>query len=90
MFTLFEKYLSSGMFYEALMIGQNLFNKNNSNKEIFEKYFNLLISFAADSEKTIDERNAFLSQAVTVLDFFCENVELNENIIEYILSLIHI
>ena len=39
MFTLFEKYLSSGMFYEALMIGQNLFNKNNSNKEIFEKYF---------------------------------------------------
>ena len=84
MFTLFEKYLSSGMFYEALMIGQNLFNKNNSNKEIFEKYFNLLISFAADSEKTIDERNAFLSQAVTVLDFFCENVELNENIIEYI------
>ena len=86
MLTLFEQYIFQGMFSEALLAGQNLFNKNSGDKDIFEKYFDLLLTLADDNNKTIDERRGFLRQAVTVLAFFSENTEMDESIVKYIID----
>ena len=84
MLALFEKYLLQGMVSEALMTGQNLFHKHSGDKEIFEKYFDLLLALAGDRDRAVEERRGYLRQAVAVLAFFSENAEFDENIVSYI------
>lgn len=75
--TLFEQYKSNGKIIDALLIGRNLLNKNAGNSDIFNEYFELVCSLA-ESLPLLDERLLFAEQANTALEFYSENVELNE------------
>ena len=79
---LFFQYKENGKISEALIVGQNMFNKFPGEKDYFEPYFNLLVELASKGE--IDERNSFLQQAMTAVALFSERTELTEEVIEYI------
>ena len=80
---LFLKYKSESKISEALLVGQNLFNKNGADKECFEMYFALLIELAAKSENyAYGER--YLQQATAALTYFAENVDIDEQTVDYI------
>lgn len=80
MITLFTKYASEGKIAEAIMIGQNMVNKNPGEKYEFEAYFDYLCKLA-EQHSSLDERKAFLSQANTVLSFYVDNTTLDEDAI---------
>lgn len=83
--TLFNRYKSSGMISEALLVGRNVFNKNPGNKEVFEAYFSYLCSLA-ETLPSIDDRNRFADQANVALAFFAENVIMSQEVVETIQS----
>ena len=81
MIELVKKYIDDGNMSNALMVGQNLFNKNKGDKQVFSLYFSLLLD-AANSN--FDQSDKFIEQLVTVLSIYSENAELSENEVQYI------
>lgn len=79
---LFKKYMDAGMVSEALMVGQNMVNRNIDDEESFALYFDLIMSLAENSEEINQER--FVGQATGLLAYFAENAELNEEKVAYI------
>ena len=45
MFELLSKYINDGNYQNALLVAQNMFNKNNGDKQVFDAYFSLLFKF---------------------------------------------
>lgn len=84
MLNLFFDYRNNGKTKQALLVGQNMVNRNPGNEEMFEAYFDYLIYIMESSE--IDAAKVYLQQATSVLAFFSENVEINKNIVELILN----
>lgn len=77
---LFNQYLEEGKVSEALLVGQNLFNRNIDNREVFDKYFALILSLIVDENVVDNER--FIQQATAVLAYYAENAELTAEIID--------
>ena len=83
MIELLKKYISQNDISNALLVGQNLFNKNKGNKQVFSMYFNLLLNAASSNYNSSDK---FIEQAVAVLTLYSENAEINEDEVSYIRS----
>ena len=83
MLTLFEEYKNSGKISDALLIGQNVFNKNPGNKTAFEAYFSYLCHLAENLPSPNDKMK-FAEQAGVVLAFFSENANLDQEILAFI------
>lgn len=81
MIELLKKYISEGSKSNALLVAQNLFNKNKGDKEFFSQYFSLLLD-AAESNHGNSEK--FIGQAITVLSVYSENTDLDEGTVNYI------
>lgn len=85
MLELFKEYVANRQFSEALLVGQNLFNKNSDDVEVFEAYFNLVLSLGNGlSQNTETERLQYLQQATLLLTFFSENVEISREMVSKI------
>lgn len=85
MLTLFKKYKDSGRLEEAYLVGQNLFNKNPGNEDVFDEYYSFLCTLAK-SLPSFEDKQKFADQANMVLAFYKENVELNEITVQHILN----
>lgn len=81
MLELLEKYIKDGNINDALLVGQNLFNKNKDSKDIFIMYFNLLNSAISNNK---EEANKYIEQMSLILSIFAENIELSEAEISFI------
>lgn len=79
---LFKQYLKKERISEALLVGQNILNKDINDFECFDLYFNLIMSLAKSEEE--HDRERFIKQATGTLTFFAENADLNANLVEYI------
>lgn len=80
MLELFNQYKDAGKIAEALLIGQNLFNRNSNSEEIFAEYYTYLCTLA-ESLPSLADRQHFAEQANVVLAFFSENAELTDKLI---------
>lgn len=84
MLNLFLRYMKSGETKRALLVGQNMVNRNPGDKECFEAYFDYLISLAQN--KDLLTTKSFLQQATGALAFFSESVEMDEDFVEFIMN----
>lgn len=84
MLQLFYDYCSKGKTKQALLVGQNIFNKDRANRQIFEAYFDYLILLS--KEREVEEAKTLIQQAAGTLAVFSENVEMCESIAEFILT----
>lgn len=80
---LFDKLVSENNTWDAHIVGKNLFNKNLGNKEVFEKYFNFVVSVGSYPIE-IDMRKYFITEGETALIFFCENADLDAEQLSFI------
>jgi hypothetical protein len=71
-----------GAITDTALIGKNLFNKNPSNREVFEAYFDFLCEMA--EYESLSDRLSFFQQAEIALTFYSENAELDEKSLEAI------
>ena len=85
MLTLFKKFKDAGKITEAILIGENLLNRNSGNEYIFDEYFSYLYILAT-SLPSLEERQMFIEKANIALAFYKENAELDEIKIEHILN----
>lgn len=85
MSNLFEKYRSAGNDEAALMVAHNEFNKAPGDKAAFEQYFSLVCSLGMSLPSLLD-RQAALDKAAVALEYFKENAELDEELVEWILA----
>lgn len=83
MLELFNKYKKNNEISKAILIINNLFNKNPNNSEIFEEYFNLLY-FLAENLPNLAEKKDCINQLEVILSFYSENTELNEDVVSKI------
>lgn len=85
MSNLFEKYRSAGNDEAALMVANNEFNKAPGDKAAFEQYFSFVCSLGTSLPSLLD-RQAALDKAAVALEYFKENAELDEELVEWILA----
>lgn len=85
MSNLFEKYRSAGNDEAALMVANNEFNKARGDKAAFEQYFSFVCSLGTSLPSLLD-RQAALDKAAVALEYFKENAELDEKLVEWILA----
>lgn len=83
MLTLFNKYRNAGKISEALLIGQNLFNRNPASEDVFSNYYDFLCSLA-ETLPSFADRQRFAEQANVTLAFFSENAVLTEPLVSCI------
>lgn len=84
MLDLFLQYMKRGEAKRALLVGQNMVNRNPADKKCFEAYFDYLLSLAQNKE--ISMAKSFLEQANGALVFFSENIEMDELSVEFIIQ----
>lgn len=83
MLRLFYQYKEAGQTKRALLVGQNLMNRNPDDFDCFEVYFDYLLSLAEN--QNIQVAKSFLKQAAGTLTFFSESVNIDERAVELIL-----
>ena len=62
MLSLFEKYINENRITEAILVGQNMLNKNPGDKTVFDAYFSFLCKLA-ETLPALEERKQFVDQA---------------------------
>ena len=72
---------------EALLVGQNIFNQNSGNTEIFEKYVEVLLDLATDYHTPIAICRSYCDKAELAVEFYAENVELHEDLVYEIIHI---
>lgn len=77
---LFLSYKEQNMISEALIVGQNMFNRFPGNVEYFNLYFDLLVELAHRGD--VEQRSRFLQNAMTAVAAFSESVELTPDIVD--------
>lgn len=82
MYQLFGKYVSEGKVFEALVVGQNLINKN-CDIHTATKYINYLLKLS-DEASFMTQKLSYVNRADTILEYFAENAELNEATVMFI------
>lgn len=82
MFLLFDKYIGEGKVFEALVVGQNLVNKNCTIHTAI-KYIDYLIKLS-DESSLLSQKLSYINRADTILEYFAENAELNEAAVTFI------
>lgn len=88
MLSLFERLINENRISEAILVGQNMLNKNPGNKVIFDAYFSFLCKLA-ERLPALEERKQFVDQANVALAFFVENTDLDETTLEGIIVYQH-
>lgn len=83
---LFDKYMQEGKISEALLVGQNMFNKDSGNTEIFKKYVGVLLKLASDYHAPIAVCSNYCDKAELAIEFYAENTELTEAVIAEIIK----
>lgn len=83
MLTLFNQYKDSGEISQALLIGRNLVNRDPSDKDAFDAYFDYLC-LLAKSLPSLEDRQTFAGQASVALAFFSENAALDSDLLSEI------
>ena len=83
---LFDKLVTQGNVEEALLVGQNIFNKNSNDESSFSQYFNLLLVLAKNPETDNERRNNYLKRAMVALEFFLENANITEDNIDRLMT----
>jgi len=83
MLNLFNAYKDEGKIVQAVLVGQNLFNRNPQNHEVFAAYFGYLCELAGNLPSLADQQS-FTNQANVALAFFSENAELDEDLMKAI------
>lgn len=78
-----KKYATNGQMREALIIGQNLFNHDPGNPEIFSAYYSILWSIISSSNE-IEEKEQYFQEISFILATFSESVRLDDSMVEYI------
>lgn len=73
---LFDKLVAENNIWDAHIVGKNLYNRNLANKDIFEKYFNFVVTVSGYPIE-IETRKYFVSEAETALLFYSENTDIN-------------
>ncbi len=81
MIDLLNRYLTEGDTANALLVAQNLFNKDKGNKILFEAYFTLLYKTA---ESDHGNANDSVERMAMALSLFSENAELDAEMVGYI------
>lgn len=81
MLDLLKKYIDEGNLPNAILVAQNLFNKNKGDRKVFDTYFSLLYEAA---NKNFDNADKFIEQMISVLSIYSENAELDEVTIQNI------
>ncbi len=85
MLDLFQEYVSNRQYSEALLVGQNMFNKHNDDILVFQAYFDLVLSLGNGSNKNSEEeRLHYLQQATLLLTYFSENVTMSKKMVNQI------
>lgn len=82
MHQLFDKYVSEGKVFEALIVGQNIMNKNCSIQTAI-KYIDYLMKLS-DESSLLSQKLSYINRADTILEYFAENAELNEAAVMFI------
>lgn len=80
MISLFNQYKDTGKITEALLIGQNMLNKNPTDDRAFDAYFEFLCTLA-ESLSIPSERKSLTERADILLAFYSENAVLSDEII---------
>ena len=83
MSNLFEKYRSAGNDEAALMVANNEFNKAPGDKAAFEQYFPFVCSLGTTLPPS---GPSGVDKAAVALEYFKENAELDEKLVEWILA----
>lgn len=83
MLGLFYQYKEAGQTKRALLVGQNMINRNPGDFDCFEAYFDYLLSLAEN--ENIQVADSFLQQAAGALAFFSESVSIDERAVEFII-----
>lgn len=84
MLSLFYRYKETGQTKKALLVGQNMVNRQPDDFKCFEVYFDYLLSLAEKEEIRVAKQ--FLQQAVGALAFFSESVAIDECSVELIIG----
>lgn len=74
---LFKKLYENQQFWNAQIVGKNLFHNNPSNEDSFCLYFDFCIE-QANNQKDIDSRSFFLNEADIALSLFCDRCNMSE------------
>lgn len=84
MLGLFHQYKETGQTKWALLVGQNMVNRNPDDLEYFEAYFDYLLLLAENED--VQVAKSFLQQAAGTLAFFSESVDMDEHSVEFIIQ----
>lgn len=84
MLELFHRYKRAGQTKQALLVGQNMINRSPNDSNCFEAYFDYLLSLAENED--IQVGKSFLQQAIGVLAFFSESVDIDEHVVDFIVN----
>lgn len=85
MLTLFNQYKDCGEISQALLIGRNLVNRDPSDQDAFDAYFDYLC-LLAKSLPSLEDRQNYAGQASIALAFFSENAELDSTLLSKIMT----
>lgn len=83
---LFERYMNEGKVSEALLVGQNMFNKYSGDREVFQKYIGILLDLAKDYHAPVAVCRNYCGKAEIAVEFYAENARLDEDVIDEILK----
>ena len=83
MLDLFNFYVANSNKFEALLVGQNMINKNPGSDDCFYAYFSYLMKIVSE-ESNSDGKMKILETASSALDLYSANAVLNANVIEFI------
>lgn len=81
---LFHQYKEAGQTKRALLVGQNMINRNPGDSGCFEAYFDYLLLLAGNED--VQTAKSFLQQATGALAFFSESVDIDEHSVELIIN----
>jgi hypothetical protein len=82
---MFEKLVKENRIWDAHIVAKNAYNRNLSDRNAFERYFDFCLKIAQYPIE-IENRTFFLREGETALTFFSENVEMNEEVFDFIVS----
>lgn len=83
---LFDKYLQEGKVSEALLVGQNMFNKNRSDTAVFEKYVGALLKLAAGYKTPVEVCRHYCDKADLAVELYAENADLQEQTVQNVIE----
>lgn len=83
--TKMRNYATRGRFREALIIGQNLFNRNSGNLEVFQEYASVLEA-VMEAENTSEGKLRYFQLLSSALTTFSESATMDDGIVAFVIK----